>query len=209
MSLVLDREINSDSTAPGTVIPAHLRTAIALNGKIVVPSGKAVQLVVTETRRSAGTVGGEVFLRAEALEIAEGLALPLRLVHPVLSAPLIARNREDIVLPARVAQPSVQGNLMLPAGTSLLARTGATLDATHPDQLTVSTPAPYVISTDVPYSAYTPIPLTTLNPNATQPPRRGRRPTRGTITPSPSPLPSVFPTDTPPASSITPGPGPS
>jgi len=197
-TIVLDRDVDSDNTLPGTTVPAHLRAAIVLRGRIVVPSGKPVRLVVTETRRSADGIGGEIFLRAESLEIAEGLAMPLRLVHPVLSAPLIARNRVDVVLPPHAKQPADNGNLVLPAGTLLLARTGATLDASHPDQLTVSTPAPYIISTDRPYSAYTPIPLTTLNPNATQPPRRrkGRHTPPPAPSASPSPYETLFPTET-------------
>jgi hypothetical protein len=157
-----------------------------------------VHLVVTATRRAGAGVSGELFLRIEPIHLADGLSLPLRLLHPVLSPLLVAANREDIVFPANARTlPKDGSDLILPVGTILRATTTATLDATNPDRITLQTPPPYTLSTTEPYAAFTPIPLFTYDPHGTPVPRKGKRPQTGTITPSPSPVPSVFATATP------------
>src|SRR5579883_3091093 len=96
-TIVLEQRADSASTEPGATIAARLHSAIKLRDKTLVPAGTPVHLVVTETRRAGAGVSGELFLRIEPIHLADGLSLPLRLLHPVLSPLLVAANREDIV----------------------------------------------------------------------------------------------------------------
>src|SRR5579875_136632 len=201
-TIVLDQPIDSATAQPGAAIPAHLRGPIELRGKTLAPSGASLRVVVTETRRAGAGAEGALFLRVESVPLSGAPPLPLRLLHPYLTPPLVAANPKDIVLPNNAKpQPKAGQDLVLPRGTMLAARTTATLDATQADGVRLMTPAPYTLSTDAPYSAFTPIPLATLDPNRpSAPPGRGRG-RRGRPTPSPSPSPS-------PTESISPSPNP-
>jgi len=202
-TIVLDRAVSTADLEPGAVIPAHLRDPIALRGKTLAKTGAPLRLVVTEVRRAGNGVGGEVVLRVEPVQLDDDLKLPMRLLHPALSATLVLANPDDVVLPATFkGAPLARGtDLSLPPGTQLRARTTVTIDATNPNKTVLATPLPYTISTDRPFAAFTPIPLTTYNPAAFTPRPRRRR---GKATPTPSPSPSPSETSSP-----TPNPTPS
>ena len=199
-TIVLDHTVSTAELEPGAIIPAHLRDAIVLRGKTLAKAGTPLHLIVTEVRHAGNGVGGEVVLHVEPVHLDDELTLPMRLVHPALSATLVLANPDDIALPAKQkASPPVRGSdLTLSPGTLLRARTTVTLDATDPNRTVLATPLPYTLSTDRPYAAFTPIPLTTYNPAAFTPAPRRRR---GQPTPSPSPSPS-------PSESATPTPNP-
>jgi hypothetical protein len=199
VTIVLDHTVSSAELEPGAIIPAHLREAIVLRGRTLAPAGTQMHLIVTEIRRAGNGVGGEVVFRVEPVHLADDVNLPMRLIHPSLSATLVLANPDDIVLPAKAKTLPARGaDLTLPPGTQLRARTTLTVDATNPNKTVLASPMPYTISTDRPYAAFTPIPLTTYNPNFTPAPRR-----RGRATPSPSPSPSQTATESP-----TPSPSP-
>lgn len=201
-TLVLDHAIDSAHIEPGDIVPAHLRAAIVVRGKTLAPAGEQVHLLVTEVRRAGNGASGQVVLRVEPLHLAENLTLPVRLPHPALSPLLVLADTDDVVIPARAKSDLHQGgDLFLPAGTQLRARTAATIDATDPEKITVASPPPYTLSTERPYAAFTPIPLTTYNPTAFTPPPRGRR---GRHAPSPSPSPSASPSASPAPSTSPP-----
>lgn len=201
-TIVLDHTVSTAELEPGAIIPAHLRDAIVLRGKTLAPAGTQVHLIVTEIRRAGDGVGGEVVFRIEPVHLADDLSLPMRLIHPALSATLALANPDDVALPKAKSQPLIRGaDLTLPPGTQLRARTTLTVDATNPQKTVLASPMPYTISTDRPYAAFTPIPLTTYNPAAFTPPPRRRR---GRATPSPSPSPSETASESP-----TPSPTPS
>ena len=197
-TIVLDHTISTAELEPGAIIPAHLRDAIVLRGKTLAPAGTQVRVIVTEVRRSGDGVGGEIVLRIDPVHLEGDLNLPMRFLHPALSATLVLADPEDIVLPAKAkSSPPVRGaDLVLLPGTQLRARTLETLDASDPHKTVLATPLPYTLTTDRPYAAFTPIPLTTYNPNAFTPPPRRRR-GRPTPTPSPSPSETASPTPTP------------
>ena len=199
-TIVLDHTVSTAELEPGAIIPAHLRDAIVLRGRTLAKAGAPLRLIVTEVRHAGNGVGGEVVLHVEPLHLEGELNLPMRLLHPALSATLVLANPEDIALPAKAkSSPPVRGSdLTLSPGTLLRARTMVTLDATDPNKTVLATPLPYTLSTDRPYAAFTPIPLTTYNPNAFTPAPRRRR---GRPTPSPSPSPS-------PSESASPTPNP-
>ena len=203
-TIVLDQQIDSAETEPGTLVRAHLRDPIVVRGKTLAPAGAQVQLIVSATRRSSEGVSGQIMLRLEPpLHLSDGLNLPMRLLYPVLSPLLVAANTTDITLPpdAKIEQIKRGADLILPKGTMLRAKTTVTLDATNSQQDMLVAPAPYTISTEKPYAAFTPIPLVTYHPRATPPPRNRRG--RGTPAPSPSssptatPSPSASPTASP------------
>jgi hypothetical protein len=205
LTIVLDHTVSTAELEPGAIIPAHLRDAIVVRGKTLAKAGAPLHLIVTEVRRAGNGVGGEVVLRVEPVHLEDELNLPMRLLHPALSATLVLANPDDITLPAKEkTSPPVRGSdLTLVPGTLLRARTMATVDATDPNKTVLATPLPYTLSTDRPYAAFTPIPLTTYNPSAFTPAPRRRR-GRPTPSPSPSPSPSETATATP-----TPNPTPS
>jgi hypothetical protein len=201
VTIVLDHRVSSAELEPGAIIPAHLREAIVLRGKTLAPAGTQMHLIVTDIRRAGNGVGGEVVVRVEPVHLADDVNLPMRLMHPAMSATLVLANPEDIMLPPKAKTlPAHGADLTLPPGTQLRARTTLTVDATNPNKTVLASPMPYTISTDRPYAAFTPIPLTTYNPNFTPAPRRRGR---HTPTPSPSPSPSETATATP-----TPSPSP-
>jgi len=204
-TIVLDHAVSTADVEPGAVVGAHLRDAIVVRGKTLAKAGTPVQLFVTEVRRAGDGVGGEVVLRVEPVHLEGQLNLPMRLLHPALSATLVLANPDDIVLPAKdkSAQPVRGSDLILSPGTQLRARTMATIDATDPNRTVLATPLPYTLSTERPYAAFTPIPLTTYDPKAFTPPPRRRR-GRRKPSPSPSPSPSASETVSP-----TPNPSPS
>lgn len=201
VTIVLDHTVSSAELEPGAIIPAHLREAIVLRGKTLAPAGTQMHLIVTDIRRAGNGVGGEIVFRVEPVHLADDVNLPMRLIHPAMSATLVLANPDDIVLPLKAKTLPARGaDIMLPPGTQLRARTTLTVDATNPNKTVLASPMPYTISTDRPYAAFTPIPLTTYNPNFTPAPRRRGR---HTPTPSPSPSPSETATATP-----TPSPSP-
>jgi hypothetical protein len=203
VTIVLDHTVSSAELEPGAIIPAHLREAIVLRGKTLAPAGTQMHLIVTDIRRAGNGVGGEVVFRVEPVHLADDVNLPMRLIHPAMSATLVLANPDDIVLPPKAKTLPARGaDLTLPPGTQLRARTTLTVDATNPNKTVLASPMPYTISTDRPYAAFTPIPLTTYNPNFTPAPGRRRRPSPSpspseTATASPTPSPSPTPTQTP------------
>lgn len=202
-TIVLDHTVSTADLEPGAIIPAHLRDPIVLRGKTLARAGALAQLTVTEVRRAGNGVGGEIVLHIDPVHLESGLNLPMRFVHPALSATLVLANPDDIVLPATAkSSPPLRGtDLTLLPGTQLRARTTAMLDATDPNKTVLATPLPYTISTDRPYAAFTPIPLTTYNPSAfTPPPRRRRGRARPTPSPTPSPSETASPTPNPTSS---------
>ena len=195
VTLVVDHSINSAQIEPGAIVPAHLRDSLELRGHVIARSGEQVHLVVTEVRRAGNGVSGEVIFRVDPIRLTEDLHLPVHLMHSALSPLLVLGNSEDIGVSAKAkAELHQGGELILPAGTTMRARTMETVDASDPNKTILMTPPPYTMSTDRPYSAFTPLPLITYDPAYAPTGRRRRGPTPS---PSPNPADTTTPTPTP------------
>ncbi len=219
---VLDEKINSGSTKPGTHVPMHLRDALVLNGRTVVPAGAPATLdVVTTSKAGSGDVDGAVQIYLEPFAIpGQGLDLPLHAFHEYLTVgrtagELATRSTTDqvadIFIPYhaiyQIFRPGRQ--LVLPTGSVLRAQVAATLDASNPAKLAIETPAPFASNFDQPHSDLTPSPLYTPAPATPRPLPKGRstlppRPQSSAApTPSGAPSPSAASASTSPTSAAS------
>lgn len=189
---VLDDTISSHSK-PGTVVRAHLRDAIVLDGVTVAQAGAPVNIEITQASAAqAGGMDGTVEIYFQSLPLAGGKMLPLSTptarINPHMSAGQestrgITDTVGDIFIPGHLLYHMLRkgGDVTLRPGTVVRARTAATVGVSH-GAVAVSTPAPFVTSQDEPHPAFSVSPIYT-------PP--------GYHSPAPKPSPSVHPTPTP------------
>lgn len=190
---VLDGSISSRSKA-GTVVRAHLRDPIVLNGVTIAPAGTPVDLQVTESSAAqAGNVDGFVDVYFNALPLAGGKLLPLTTPSAHIDPHATAGQQStraitdtvgDIFIPGHVLYHMLRkgADVTLRPGTVIRARTAAGVSLAHGGTVAISTPAPFVKSLDTPVPAFVPAPVYT--PPGFQPP-------------TPKPSPSTKPTATP------------
>jgi hypothetical protein len=190
---VLDGTISSHSK-PGTVVRAHLRDPIVLNGVTIAPAGTPVDIEVTQSSPAqAGNIDGSVDVYFDALTLDGGKKLPLVTptahISPHMSAGQVSTRGitdtvGDIFIPGHVLYHMLRkgGDVTLRPGTVIRARTAATISLSHHGAYAISTPPPFNTSLETPHPAFVPAPVYT-------PP--------GFHPPTPKPSPSAKPTATP------------
>ncbi|MBV9646464.1 MAG: hypothetical protein JO043_03280 [Candidatus Eremiobacteraeota bacterium] len=181
IDLVLDEPVDSHKTAAGTVVHMHLKDALRVGGVEVAQAGLRGTLRVVMTRPAlSGDQDGAVELQVDPLPLPGRGTLPLYLTRSFVTVEMTAGQQstrdlldsaEDVLIPGHVIYHALRKGheLTLARGTTLRARTGASIDASRAPTVVIATPAPVQLNTDVPHSDFTPIPLYTL---PTPPPRQ-------------------------------------
>jgi hypothetical protein len=200
---VLDDKINSGSTAPGTVIHMHLRSALVVGGVVLAPAeAPATLTVVTTAKAQTGDVDGAIQIHLDPLALpGRTQLLPIRAFHEYLtiemtSGQLATRDTTDTIADVFVPYHSLYHALrkgrqmVLPVGSVLRAETDATIDASHPNALVISTPPPFVSTFDPPHADLTAAPFYTPAPMRPRPLPHGK-PTLPPKIASPSPAPDT------------------
>ncbi len=189
---VLDGTISS-RLKPGTVVPAHLRDALVLNGKTIARAGSRVDIEVYQTTPAhMGNEDGSAEIYFQPLMLADGKSIPLTTptahIDPHMSVGQYNTRATvdtvgDIFIPGHYIYHMLRKgrDVTLGPGTILRARTGASVLLAG-TRVVVATPQPFVTVRDTPHPAFVPAPLIT-------PP--------GFHMPTPKPSPSVKPTHTP------------
>lgn len=189
---VLDDAISSRMKA-GTVVRAHLRDPIILEGKTIASAGSPVEIEVYETTRARmGNEDGSVDIYFRPLTLANGKSIPLTTptghIDPHVSVGQYNTRATvdtvgDIFIPGHYIYHMLRKghDVTLGQGTVLRARTGASVVLSSRG-LVVATPQPFLTIQDTPHPAFSPAPMYT-------PP--------GFHLQTPKATPSVKPTNTP------------
>jgi hypothetical protein len=190
---VLDDAISSRLKA-GTDVRAHLRDAVVLQGRTVIPAGTPVQIeVYGVTPPHMGNEDGSVDIYFKPLMLPDGKSIPLTTptghIDPHVSVGQYNTRAAvdtvgDIFIPGHYIYHMLRKgrDVTLGAGTVLRARTGASIMLAHNGAVVIATPQPFLTITDTPHPAFSPAPL--ITPPGFQPR-------------TPKPTPSVRPTTTP------------
>lgn len=188
---VLDETISS-RLKPGTLVRAHLRDGLVLDGKTIAPAGTPVEIEVSQAVPAhMGNEDGSVDIYFESLRLADGKSIPLDTptghIDPHISVGqyntrAVTDTVGDIFIPGHYIYHMLRKgrDVALGPGTVLRARTGASI-MIEGSAVVVSTPHPFITVEDTPHPAFSPAPMYT-------PP--------GFRLPTPKPSPSVQPTST-------------
>jgi hypothetical protein len=199
---VLDESISSKATKPGTLVRAHLKSALVVGGRTVAQAGTPVTIrIVNSSAADIMDVYGFVDIFFEPLTLPDGRTLPLRTPIERL-APNVSSGHDstveaedtagDIFVPYYpIYQILRKGkNFVMGPGSVLPANTEATLTAEPNGSIAIVTPAPMVQSAQPPDATFPLSPMATpFGPNGATP--------RPRSTPRPSPSPSVSPSPSP------------
>jgi hypothetical protein len=205
---VLDDKVNSGTTAPGTKIRMHLKSALVVNGAELAAAGSPASMVVLATRKAeSGDIDGAVQVHLDPFPLpGRGLELPIRAIHEYLTIELTAGQEATRSTTDTVADVFIPGHMLyhafrrgrqfvLPPGSVLRAQTAATVDATNARAIVLSTPPPFTSTYDTPHADITRAPIYTPAPDRPRPLPKGKPtlpPTpQPTPTPSPEPLPAA------------------
>ena len=146
----------------GTIVPAHLRDPLVLDGTVVAASGTHAELLLSAVGSPDGKLPRVIALRA--FTTAAGL-LPVRPDHPIVS-------------------PVAVGTLIAATIRAQVVRIGS--------RLSILTPFPFPLSNEPPATSYTPTPARTAPAHAAVPPRRRLSPLpSATGSPSPAAEPAT------------------
>lgn len=188
---VLDDGFGS-KTKPGTVVRAHLRDPIVLDGVTVAPAGSPVEIEVTQSYAAQmGNVDGTVEMYFRDLRLADGKSLALitptarispRMTSGQASTREVTDTVGDIFIPGHFIYHALRkgADVNLRAGTVIRARTASAVSISH-GTVAVNTPPPFITAPDTPHPAFSALPLAT-------PP--------GFVPRTPKPKPTVSPTPT-------------
>jgi hypothetical protein len=197
---VLDDKVSSHTRA-GSIVRAHLRDPIVLDGVTIAAAGTPVRIEITQASAAQiGNVNGSLEMYFEGLPLANGKKLPLITpmahVDPHMTAGqqstrAITDTVGDIVIPGHVLYHYLRkgSDVTLNPGTVVAARTAATISIAH-SAIAVSTPPPFVTVIDTPHPTFSVAPIYT--PPGFQLPTPKPKPTV-----SPAATPSVQPSATP------------
>ena len=189
---VLDETISSRSKA-GTVVRAHLKNAIVLDGVVAAQAGAPVEIEITQTSSAkSGNIDGSAEIYFKPFTLADGKILPLITptshLDPHMSAGQastqgVTDTVGDIFIPYHIFYHIFRkgSDITLKPGTLIRARTAAIV-AVSRGVIAVTTPAPFTTLIEKPHPAFVPAPLAT-------PP--------GYLPPTPKPSPTVKPTTEP------------
>jgi hypothetical protein len=189
---VLDGTISS-RLKPGTVVRAHLREPLVVNGTTVASAGTPVDIEVYQTTPAhMGNEDGSVDIYFEPMHLADGKDLPLTTptahIDPHVSVGqyntrAVTDTIGDIFIPGHYIYHILRKgrDVVLGPGTVLRARTGASITV-RDRAVVLATPQPFVTTSDTPAPVFIPAPMYT-------PP--------GFVPPTPKPSPSAKPTSTP------------
>jgi hypothetical protein len=189
--LVLDGTITSRGQS-GTVVKAHLRDPIVIDGTTVAPAHSPVEIdVINVSRALMGNVDGWVQVALRPLHLADGQTLPIHLPRSHIDRYVSVEqaNRQsttdtvgDIFIPYHILYHALRkgSDITLRPGTVMRARTEAAVTV-HQKAVVITTPPPLPTSNEAPYSVFSPTPIFT--PRGFIPP-----------TPKPSPKPTATPT---------------
>jgi hypothetical protein len=220
---ILDDELSSAKSKPGTVVQAHLKDALVFGGVTLAPAGTPASIDILRTRhKGVQEQMGFVQILFEPLNLPDIGLLPIRAPHEYLTIDMTAGQVAtqasadtvgDIFIPYyplfQIFRPG--HDFVLPKGAIFRAETAATIDARNRAAVVVATPPPIVTNFDPPHADFRPVPLYTAAPTPSPQPKPTRRPPTPSPEPtdSPSPRPTASPTPTPsPAPSPTGSPTP-
>lgn len=194
--------ISSASAQLGQRFAVSLKVPLVVDGTTIAPIGARTYLRVLAVRAAdAGDVYGYVDVEFEPLHLADGRTVPLVTPRSHLAVHVTAGHAstvgientvEDIFIPPfSILQALRRGrNVVLPAGTTLTARLGASLALADSGIVEIATPAPLPMVTGTPASDFPALPLYTPTPRPTPRPTPTPQPTS---TPAPQPSPSPTP----------------
>lgn len=190
---ILDDTISSRLKA-GTIVRAHLRDPIILDGKTVARAGSLVEIEVYEvTPAAAANQDGSVDIYFKPFSLENGKSIPLTTptahIDPHMSVGQYNTRATvdtigDIFIPGHYLYHMLRKgrDVTLGPGTMLRARTAASVMVVRNGALAIATPQPFLTVKDTPHPAFSPAPMYT-------PP--------GFHLATPKPTPSVKPTSTP------------
>jgi len=217
---VLDDELSSSKSKPGTPVQAHLKDALVVGGVTLAPAGTPATIDILSTRRKGVQEQmGIVQIHFEPLILPGIGLLPIRAPHEYLTIEMTggqvatqasADTVGDIFIPYyplfQIFRPGRE--FVLPKGSTFRAETSVSIDARNSHAIVIATPPPIVTNFDPPHADFRPVPLYTAPPTPSPKPK----PTKAPPTPSPEPTdtPTPRPTPSPRATpSPTPTPTPS
>jgi hypothetical protein len=198
---VLDETINSKNSKAGSMVRAHLREPLVIDGVTVAAKNAPVQIEVVQTRGAQmGNVAGSVEIYFEPFTLANGKQLPLHTptahIDPHMSTGqyntrALGDTAADIFIPYHYMYHILRKGQQvdLRPGTVIRARTAAAI-AVNNGAISLATPAPFTYSVDKPHADFAPVPLATPRDNPLPAPK-------ATASPSPSPSPSPATTPSP------------
>jgi hypothetical protein len=203
LTFVLDEPISSNHSKAGQIVRAHLKAAIIVAGRVVVPAGAPGQIrIVDSSAADIMDTYGFVDIFFEPLGLPDGRMLPLRapiarLAPQVSSGHQSTVGAEDTVGDIFVPYYSVwqilrKGkNFVIGAGSEIPARTEATISAQPNGTIAIVTPRPMPPRAEIPNSAFPVEPLATPLGGESTPGHRASPPAPPTPSPTPSPTPTA------------------
>ena len=214
LTLVLDAALSSSTSRAGQIVPAHLRDALSVGGRVVAPPGTPVQIrIVSSSAADIGDVYGFVDVFFEPMTLPDGRMLPLRAPVSRLEPHVSAGHQstvewedtiEDQVVPYHFLYHIFRKgkNFVLKAGSELPARTEATLTLLSNGTVAIQTPRPLTEDLLVPKPTFpTQPPATPFGPAGGSKSRKTPSPL---TTPTPTPWPTPEPPTPTPAASASP-----
>ncbi|HKU67050.1 MAG TPA: hypothetical protein VJP85_04660 [Candidatus Baltobacteraceae bacterium] len=168
---VLDDAMSSREK-PGTVVRAHLRDPIVLQGRTIAAAGTPVEIELYETTPAhMGNEDGSIDIYFRPLTLADGKSIPLTTptshIDPRVSVGQYNTRATvdtvgDIFIPGHFIYHMLRKghDVTLGAGTVLRARTGASVMLSH-SGLVVATPQPFLTIQDTPHPGFSPAPMYT------------------------------------------------
>ncbi len=202
---MLDEPISSKNSKSGTLVRAHLKSALVLGGRVVAAAGAPAQIRIVNTSRSdILDTYGFVDIYFEPLALPDGRVLPLRAPVARLSPRVTSGHSStveaedtvgDIVVPYYVLYQIFRKgkNFVLGAGSEIPARTEATLTAQSDGTIAIVTPRPLTQSREIPNSAFPVEPMATPLETFASPGHRASPRPSASPHPSASPSPSPSP----------------
>jgi hypothetical protein len=204
---VLDDSISSKGSSKGDLVRVHLKNAIVLNGREVIPAGTPATIrVINASKADILDTYGFVDIFFEPLQLSDGRSLPLRAPTSRLSVNVSGGHESTVGVEDQIGDIFIPDyalyqifrhgkNFVLSPGDAIRARTEAKLEALPNGTLAIETPQPVANHFELPHSSFP------AEPAATPYGPTGEYHRRARPTPTPSPTPS-------PSDDVTPLPSP-
>jgi hypothetical protein len=183
LAFILDQPISSATAREGERIRVHLAQPIEVGGLTIARVGTpAVLRVLSASGAKSGDVYGYVDVAFDPLVLPGDVRLPLRPVQSHLEVHVSPGHRSTVAIEDTLSAILVPGaylfqlarkgrNVVVPAGSEIVAETTATLLVEPGNVLALSTPMPIVGPLETPAITFPVMPLATVQPLGTPPPR--------------------------------------
>ena len=151
---VLDDTISSKGSSKGDLVRVHLKSAIVLNGREVVPAGTPATIrIVNASKADILDTYGFVDIFFEPLQLPDGRTLPLRAPTSRLAVNVSGGHESTVGVEDQIGDIFIPDyalyqifrhgkNFVLSPGDAIRARTEAKLEALPNGTLAIETPPP-------------------------------------------------------------------